>query len=324
MIGVARHRGSRLDPRARPRSPGRAARRTASGCWPGRLDPAPDQLETVLALRPALVSVSFGEYAEPVRRLRDAGILTATQVCSPADLDAGRGGRGRRARRPGRRGRRPRARRDGDAPAAPAGARRGPTCRSTPRAGSSTTGGWPRCSPPGRPARGSARRSSAARRRRGRPRRRPRCSPPSETGYGRVFDVATQAAWPPEFGGRAWPTRSSRSGVGPRGRARRRRPRPVPGGRRRGRLLGRPRVRRAGGRRAHRRDHARAVAGSPGAAAARPDASSPLLSRRTLIRTEASRPQVLIRTAPPRGRRTARRWPAARRGRGRARSARAR
>ena len=48
---------------------------------------APHQLEAVLALRPALVSVSFGEYAAPVRRLREAGITTATQVCSVADLE---------------------------------------------------------------------------------------------------------------------------------------------------------------------------------------------------------------------------------------------
>lgn len=48
---------------------------------------APDQLEAVLALRPALVSVSFGDYAEPVRRLREVGITTATQVGSLADLE---------------------------------------------------------------------------------------------------------------------------------------------------------------------------------------------------------------------------------------------
>jgi nitronate monooxygenase len=49
---------------------------------------APHQLDAVLALRPTLVSVSFGEYAGPVRRLREAGITTATQVCSLPDLDA--------------------------------------------------------------------------------------------------------------------------------------------------------------------------------------------------------------------------------------------
>jgi nitronate monooxygenase len=48
---------------------------------------APHQLETALALRPSLVSVSFGDIEPPVARLRDAGIATATQVCSLSDLD---------------------------------------------------------------------------------------------------------------------------------------------------------------------------------------------------------------------------------------------
>lgn len=47
----------------------------------------PEQLETVLGLRPALVSVSFGDLREPLARLRDAGIRTATQIGSPADLE---------------------------------------------------------------------------------------------------------------------------------------------------------------------------------------------------------------------------------------------
>ena len=52
----------------------------------------PAQLEAVTALagesRPALVSVSFGELAEPVARLRDAGLRTACQVGNAADLEA--------------------------------------------------------------------------------------------------------------------------------------------------------------------------------------------------------------------------------------------
>ena len=40
----------------------------------------------VLDLRPDLVSVSFGDIAAPVARLRDAGILTATQVGALGDL----------------------------------------------------------------------------------------------------------------------------------------------------------------------------------------------------------------------------------------------
>lgn len=50
------------------------------------------QLDAVTALtgeqRPALVSVSFGDLAEPVARLREAGLRTACQVGSAADLDA--------------------------------------------------------------------------------------------------------------------------------------------------------------------------------------------------------------------------------------------
>ena len=51
------------------------------------LEDNPDQLDAVIGLRPALVSVSFGELAEPVGRLREAGILTATQVGSLEDLE---------------------------------------------------------------------------------------------------------------------------------------------------------------------------------------------------------------------------------------------
>lgn len=50
------------------------------------------QLEAVTALagerRPALVSISFGPLAEPVARLREAGLRTACQVGNGADLDA--------------------------------------------------------------------------------------------------------------------------------------------------------------------------------------------------------------------------------------------
>ena len=40
----------------------------------------PDQLDAVLAARPALVSVSYGDYAPYLGPLRDAGIAVATQV----------------------------------------------------------------------------------------------------------------------------------------------------------------------------------------------------------------------------------------------------
>lgn len=51
------------------------------------LDKHPEQLEAVIELRPTLVSVSFGDYAPAVERLREAEILTATQIGSLDDLE---------------------------------------------------------------------------------------------------------------------------------------------------------------------------------------------------------------------------------------------
>jgi len=51
------------------------------------LEEHPEQLEAVLELRPTLVSVSFGDYGAAIARLREAGILTATQVGSLDDLE---------------------------------------------------------------------------------------------------------------------------------------------------------------------------------------------------------------------------------------------
>lgn len=45
----------------------------------------PYQLEAVLDLRPALVSVSFGDYRPYVGPLQEAGIVVATQACTLAD-----------------------------------------------------------------------------------------------------------------------------------------------------------------------------------------------------------------------------------------------
>lgn len=53
----------------------------------------PEHLEAVLELKPAMVSVSFGDYAPYVGILRDAGIVVATQAGTVADareaIDAG-------------------------------------------------------------------------------------------------------------------------------------------------------------------------------------------------------------------------------------------
>ena len=166
------------------------------------LPDAPHQLDAVLALRPALVSVSFGEYAAPVRRLREAGITTATQDCSVGDLDealdagvdvivvrgAEGGGHGRNAmatlpllqlvlERT-------------DLPVYAAGGilnHRGLAAVLAAGAAGAWVGtAFLGCvESDGSPAAKAA--LFAAER----------------TGYGRVFDVAQQAAWPREYGGRA-------------------------------------------------------------------------------------------------------------------------
>lgn len=51
------------------------------------LEEHPEQLDAVLELRPTLVSVSFGDYGDAIARLREAGILSATQVGSLDDLE---------------------------------------------------------------------------------------------------------------------------------------------------------------------------------------------------------------------------------------------
>lgn len=166
------------------------------------LPDAPHQLDAVLALRPALVSVSFGEYAAPVRRLREAGLTTATQVCSVADLDealaagvdvvvvrgAEGGGHGRNAmatlpllqlvlERT-------------DLPVYAAGGilnHRG--LAAVLAAGAA--GAWV-----GTAFLGCVESD-------GSPAAKAALFAAEQTGYGRVFDVAQQAAWPREYGGRA-------------------------------------------------------------------------------------------------------------------------
>ena len=86
MLGVAHSRGPEW---IREQAAVAGADGTAYGiglmAW--ALPSAPEQLETVLDLRPGLVSVGFGPYAEPVAALRSAGIPTATQIGSLADLE---------------------------------------------------------------------------------------------------------------------------------------------------------------------------------------------------------------------------------------------
>lgn len=170
------------------------------------LPDAPHQLETLLALepalRPALVSVSFGPYAEPVRTLAAAGIATATQVGSLSDLDEAvdsevdvivvRGGEG------GGHGRNEMA----TLPLLQLALER--TTRPVYAAGgilnrrglaavlaAGASGAWVGTAFLGCVESAGSAAAKAA------------LFGAVETGYDRVFDVAQAAAWPPEFGGRA-------------------------------------------------------------------------------------------------------------------------
>lgn len=163
---------------------------------------APHQLDTVLALRPALVSVSFGGYEEPVRRLVEAGITTATQVCSLADLEpalaagvdviVARGGEG------GGHGRNamatlPLLQMVLDRTPLPVYAAGGILNHRGLAAvlAAGAAGAWV-----GTAFLGCV---EAA----GSPAAKAALFAAGETGYGRVFDEAQEAAWPREYGGRA-------------------------------------------------------------------------------------------------------------------------
>jgi nitronate monooxygenase len=166
------------------------------------LPQAPDQLDAVLALRPALVSVSFGEYDEPVRRLRAAGLTTATQIGSVDDLASAeragvdvlvvRGGEG------GGHGRNAMAtlpllqlvlERTTRPVYAGGGILNHRGLAAVLAAGAA--GAWV----------GTAFLGCVEAE--GSPAAKAALFAAERTGYGRVFDVAQQAAWPREFGGRA-------------------------------------------------------------------------------------------------------------------------
>jgi nitronate monooxygenase len=171
------------------------------------LERNPAQLDAVLALgpelRPALVSVSFGAIEEPVRRLRGAGIRTATQVGNLADLrqalDAGVDvvvARGAEAGGHGRDeiGTLPLLQlvlaEAGDVPVLAAGGiidRRGVAAVLA----AGAVGAWV-----GTAFLGCVEAANSAD-------ARSQLFAADGTGYGRVFDVAQRLAWPPEFGGRA-------------------------------------------------------------------------------------------------------------------------
>ena len=170
--------------------------------WALEQDPAP--LEATLESDAALVSVSFGSFEEPLRRLKAAGKLVTTQV---GTLDEARRAEAAgvdfivaRGREGGGHGR------DEvgtlallqivldrvDVPVVAAG-------------GIATAAACPRYSLRARWGPGSGPPSCAAGRARSRRRPANGCWPrtTTATAYGRVFDVAQRAAWPPEYGGRA-------------------------------------------------------------------------------------------------------------------------
>jgi nitronate monooxygenase len=163
---------------------------------------APDQLEVVLELRPDLVSVSFGDIASPVARLRESGIRTATQVGALADLemahDAGvdvvvargaeGGGHGRNAM-----GTLPLLQMVLEHTSQPVLAAGGILNHRGLAAvlAAGAQGAWVGTAFLGCV---EANMTSPA---------RERLFADSDTGYGRVFDVAQEFAWPAEFGGRA-------------------------------------------------------------------------------------------------------------------------
>ncbi|HET8603411.1 MAG TPA: nitronate monooxygenase [Marmoricola sp.] len=165
----------------------------------------PGQLDAVLALdpAPALVSVSFGGFAEPVRRLRAAGLRTATQIGNLADLrtavDAGVDVVVARGAEAGGHGRNEMATlpllqlvlaEAGRLPVLAAGGildHRGVTAVLA----AGAAGAWV-----GTAFLGCVEAASS-------PAARQALLAATDTGYGRVFDVAQRAPWPREFGGRA-------------------------------------------------------------------------------------------------------------------------
>lgn len=167
------------------------------------LERNPAQLEAVLELRPDLVSVSFGDVGEPVRRLREAGIRTATQVGNMSDLRAALAAgvdvvvaRGAEAGGHGRNeiGTLPLVQlvlaEAGDVPVLAAGGifdRRGVAAVLA----AGAVGAWV-----GTAFLGCVEAANTAS-------ARQQLFTASSTGYGRVFDVAQRLPWPREFGGRA-------------------------------------------------------------------------------------------------------------------------
>lgn len=168
------------------------------------VESAPEQVDAAAESAARLVSVSFGPFEEPVRRLRDAGKLVATQVGTVAearravaagvDVLVARGAEG------GGHGRNDvgtlpllQAVLDAvDVPVLAAGgigtARGLAAVLAAGAAGAWAGTAFLACRESGFPAAS---------------RERLRAADETGTAYGRVFDLASRAAWPAEYGGRA-------------------------------------------------------------------------------------------------------------------------
>jgi nitronate monooxygenase len=153
----------------------------------------PEHLDAVLELKPALVSLSFGDYAPYVGRLQKEGIVVAMQAGTVADareaVDAGvdvivargaeAGGHGRNADVT-------------DLPVLAAGGISGPRGLAAVLA-AGAAGGWI----------GTAFLTCVEALTPEPVRRRVIEADETDTVYGTVFDAASRAGWPDEFGGRA-------------------------------------------------------------------------------------------------------------------------
>lgn len=87
MVGVNASRGPEWirEQAATAAAPGRPY---GIGLMAWALQENPAQLDAVLEVRPSLVSVSFGDLSEPVRRLKEAGITVAVQAGTLAEATA--------------------------------------------------------------------------------------------------------------------------------------------------------------------------------------------------------------------------------------------
>jgi len=203
MIGVGGGRGPDWirEQAAVAAAPGRAY---GIGLMAWVLEDHPEQLAAVLDVRPALVSVSYGPFERHVTTLREAGITVATQVGNLEEAQrAERAGvdvivaRGAEAGGHGRAdvGTLTLLQVVLDAVDAPVLAAGGiGTARGLAAVlAAGAVGGWVGTAFLGCE---EAANTPAAR-------QRLRETGSAGTGYGRVFDVAQRAGWPPEYGGRA-------------------------------------------------------------------------------------------------------------------------